>query len=768
MALRIAETEPTALPEELRRYRRRRDAIEAGLGAAAATAPRELPALFARLGGEALAALAEDPSQPLLLDYAGVALYELGAFEAAAELFRAAARLDPELPHVAANLEAARARRGGPAFPLPAAVRAQLGELERAGRRAAAAAGPTAGLTLSLCMIVRDEEEMLPRSLAAAREAVDEIVVVDTGSTDASVEIARSFGARVVEREWTGSFAEARNASFEAATGDWLLYLDADEVLVAEDAPLLRELTGRTWREAFYLVETHHTGELGDGTAVTHNALRLFRNRPQYRFEGRIHEQVAHRLPAGQPERIEPTRVRIDHYGYLGAVRDRREKSRRNIELLRRQLAESEPTPFLCFNLGSELAAAGDAEAAREQFERAWEMLGAEPARAELGYVPSLSVRLVKSLRVSGRHDAAAARAGEGLALFPELTDLVFEQAKLARAGGDRTRAAELLEDCLRRGDAPSRHSPTVGCGSYLALVELAALATEEGDHTHAEELLRRCLTEHPGFLGSVLPLAEAMLRRGADPAEVVATIEAGVAEMTPSVRFMTATALYEAGAADAAEPLYAAVVAAQPGNGIARLARAEALLSERRFAEAAAEAAAVDADSPCADAAARSELFSLLLAGEPLAAAAARARQRGLPAAELALFDAWAAATSGGPGAYPALDPGVADLLPTLLEALLRIEQFEAFEALLPALAAAGLAPRACHELLAEIYLRRGFLESAADEWIAACELDGGPDAAALDGLARVAAARGFDEDAELLAGQARELESSSAAACR
>ena len=151
----------------------------------------------------------------------------------------------------------------------------------------------------------------------------------------------------MVEREWTGSFAAARNASIEAASGDWLLFLDADEVLDPADAPLLRDLTGRTWREAFYLVETNHTGELGDGTAVTHNALRLFRNRPEYRFEGRVHEQIAQNLPSGLPERIEPTRIRVDHYGYLGAVRDAKEKSRRNIELLRRQLSRGGRQPLL-------------------------------------------------------------------------------------------------------------------------------------------------------------------------------------------------------------------------------------------------------------------------------------------------------------------------------------------------------------------------------------------------------------------------------------
>ena len=139
----------------------------------------------------------------------------------------------------------------------------------------------------------------------------------------------------MIEREWTGSFADARNARFDAATGDWLLFLDADEVLDPADAPLLRELTGRIWREAFYLVETNHTGELGDGTAVTHNALRLFRNRPEYRFEGRVHEQIAHRCRPGCRSGSSRPQVRVDHYGYLGVVRDAKEKSRRNIELLR-------------------------------------------------------------------------------------------------------------------------------------------------------------------------------------------------------------------------------------------------------------------------------------------------------------------------------------------------------------------------------------------------------------------------------------------------
>src|SRR3954465_13819354 len=120
---------------------------------------------------------------------------------------------------------------------------------------------------------------MLPRSLAAAAPHVDEIIVVDPGSTDRTIEIAKEFGATVIETEWTGDFGAARNVSFDAATSDWIAYLDADEVLAGGQGPRVGEVPGRVWREAFFLVETNHTGDLEDGTAVHHNALRGFRSR---------------------------------------------------------------------------------------------------------------------------------------------------------------------------------------------------------------------------------------------------------------------------------------------------------------------------------------------------------------------------------------------------------------------------------------------------------------------------------------------------------
>ena len=117
---------------------------------------------------------------------------------------------------------AAAARRLQPP-PLPAGRPRRAAHAGRARQARRRGARPAEGLTLSLCMIVKDEEEMLPRCLAAVRDAVDEIVIVDTGSKDRTREIAREFGAKVIDFEWTGSFSDARNVSFDAATGDWLM-----------------------------------------------------------------------------------------------------------------------------------------------------------------------------------------------------------------------------------------------------------------------------------------------------------------------------------------------------------------------------------------------------------------------------------------------------------------------------------------------------------------------------------------------------------------
>jgi tetratricopeptide (TPR) repeat protein len=516
---------PTAqLKEPNRRYHAQVVLLDLGLAVAAGWASdRSIPLRMA-LADAAVEALETEPSEPVVLNAAAVALRELWCLDSARDLFDAAARLDPSLPQLRENLAAVDSRRQASHGHV---IHPALARLARRATLVAGKARPASGLTLSLCMIVRDEEDMLARCLAAVAPAVDEIVVVDTGSRDTTIQIARSFGARVIEHAWTDSFSEARNISFEAATGDWLMSLDADQVLVSDDVEVLRALTGHTWREAFYLVETSHVGETTDGHTVTRDRLKVFRNRPEYRYRGRVHEKIGHTLPLYAPRRIEQTSVRLQHYGYLKSVLDAKGKAQRNIRLLRVEVDENPSDASLRFSLGSEYAAVGDNEAALPEFERVWAMMAADGEDANQAYVlPQLIARMVKALRLAGRLEDAASLTTEGLRRYPTFTDLVIAQANMATASSAYRDARELYRRCIELGDAPARYRPLAGCGTYLPRIGLAVLEMIDGDYESARQLLDWCIENHPGFLGVVQPYVTLLLKAGVRPDEAIADIE--------------------------------------------------------------------------------------------------------------------------------------------------------------------------------------------------------------------------------------------------
>jgi tetratricopeptide (TPR) repeat protein len=739
-------------PDVHRRYEARRTLGERAL-AHAGGSPAQFAERMLVVAGRLLHVLDEEPREPVLLNQAGVALYELGDLDAAEALFHAARRLDPALAQVDGNLAEVRRRRdGGITYQdgLPAEVREGLRMLGPRVRDVVGRARPAEGLTVALCMIVKDEEAMLGRSLAAVAPWVDELIVVDTGSTDRTVEIARSHGARILHHEWQNDFATARNVSLDAATTDWVLILDADEVLVEGDGPRLRELLGHTWREAHFLVETNYTGALENGTATTHDAMRLVRHRPERRYVGRLHEQLQH-VPAYLPERLAASTVRIDHFGYLGEIREQKDKVQRNRALLDRQVADGDDSPFLCFNLGMEHVAAGDVVAALEHLELSWERLSDDPDRASYGFVPMLASHLVDALRLADRHDDALTRADEALALFPGLTDIVLMQGHVHRAAGDPVAAEERYRHALALGDAPSAYVATVGAGTYLAGCALAALLVEQDRTAEAESVLESTLRSHPGHPQTGEALASVLLRRGVPGAEVVARIHALAPELPPGTRQLVAGALHRAGAVDEAEAELRAVLRARPESDAARLGLVEALVLQNRLEEAATEALLVAAGGAHEEAALRHAAFCLLATDRPADDVLARAAGV-LPADDHALFAAWA-------GHDRTLSSAVAELALTLLNALARLERFEAFERLVAVYERTGLPWRERRERLARLYLRRGFLRSAAEEWMAVVDRDG-PDVDALRGLAIVATELGLDDDAAVFAADADALE--------
>lgn len=183
---------------------------------------------------------------------------------------------------------------------------------------------------LSACMIVKDEQQNLPAALDAIRDLVDEIVIYDTGSTDQTVELARAAGAKVVQGHWDDDFARARNSALEHCRGEWVLQVDADELVEAQPVALRAELA-RTTADALD-VRIANIGD-GGGVDIEHVAVRLFR-REKAHWHGRLHERVVARTP--HPLSFARcSELRLRHTGYTTAAKIAGDKVARNVRVAR-------------------------------------------------------------------------------------------------------------------------------------------------------------------------------------------------------------------------------------------------------------------------------------------------------------------------------------------------------------------------------------------------------------------------------------------------
>ncbi|WP_338707272.1 tetratricopeptide repeat-containing glycosyltransferase family 2 protein [Paenibacillus amylolyticus] len=331
---------------------------------------------------------------------------------------------------------------------------------------------------ISLCMIVKNEEELLPHCLASVQGAVDEIIVVDTGSSDRSAEIAQQYGALVVGFEWCEDFAAARNAGLERASGDWILFLDADEALDRAAREQIRSWTLVSGCDGLFLNIHNYTGTGQQGVTVN-PVLRLFRNAPEHRFEGRIHEQIAAAICRRNPEAaFHVTDMVIHHYGYQTAIVERKDKVNRNVRLLQQAVEEEPDQPFHHYNLGVEYLRVGEAERALETFGVA--RMGIDPAVTS--YAHLLFKYEVRCLQHLNRWQEALDRIDAALELFPEYTDLMHHRGVCADALGDADRAEYSLREAVRMGPPPPIYHTEEGIGTYQTWYTLGRLLEGRAD----------------------------------------------------------------------------------------------------------------------------------------------------------------------------------------------------------------------------------------------------------------------------------------------
>jgi tetratricopeptide (TPR) repeat protein len=300
-------------------------------------------------------------------------------------------------------------------------------------------------------MIVKNEAANLPRCLSSVRPIADEIIVLDTGSIDNTVAIAHSFNAQVHHFPWTGDFSSARNESLNYVTGDWVLVLDADEVLVEAIAPTIQHAI----QSSNVLVVNLLRHEIGATQSPYSLVSRLFRRHPDLHFTRPYHAMIDDSVVALRQREphwqiMDLPEVAIQHYGYQTeaiASRSKWENARLTME---RFLASNPGEPYVCSKLGALYVQQGRPQYGIELLERGLAQGKHQPIEApvlyELHYHLGLAYTRLHHLEQAAQHYQLALQQP----LLPLLKlGASNNLANLRRAMGDLAGAKELYLTCV-------------------------------------------------------------------------------------------------------------------------------------------------------------------------------------------------------------------------------------------------------------------------------------------------------------------------------
>lgn len=416
-------------------------------------------------------------------------------------------------------------------------------------------------MTLGAIMIVRNEEANLGAILSDITDVVDEICVVDTGSTDGTVALAESFGARVHHFPWSDDFSAARNHSIACARSDYLLWLDADDRIAPEDAKSLLKLKEvlRPQKDRAYMMRI--LGCSQDMPQTVSYQTRIVPNRLGVRFEGRVHEQILPSLTLnGIP--VEETGITIRHTGYHNPEQ-RRAKAQRNLAILKQELAEGKDTATQCFFIAMAAMGIGDYDQCLEYIEKA------RKKRKNEDWLHYSHVIAGECLTRLGRMQDAVEEFRRGIVLFSTSRLLHYYLGTTYAAMGRDEDAIPVLEKVMSLPERIDTYPVPPDLGAFAA-VQLSKALERTGNRDKAIEICRDALkkAKAPRMLHHELGI----LLAGAGKAqEALFHLEQAkrLSEGVDVSLWLTLAAVYRhMGVYDEAKNLYAQIMRdAEPGN---------------------------------------------------------------------------------------------------------------------------------------------------------------------------------------------------------
>ncbi len=392
-------------------------------------------------------------------------------------------------------------------------------------------------MSISLCMIVKNEAEFTERCINSVKGLVDQIVVVDTGSSDNTVEIAKRLGSEAYHFEWVDDFSAARNESLRHAKGDWILVLDADETIAASDLGRIKQLIADNEYDGYALVQRNYTDDTyrEDFVWAVNDAyeessrftgwvprliVRLFRNKPEIRFEGVVHELVEGSIEKSGGKYF-PANVPIHHFNALKAVPVLAGKAAYYRRTVRKKLAAEPENPRAWHEMGTVEREAENFAKAKKYFEKAvelddrfveaWQGLGV--CCSKLGDVDGAIVAFKKAIGLNphyptpyfslgvachrkGMLNAARDAIIEGLKRNPNDFNAMTNLGAIYEQGGNPEKAVEVLRHAVGVDNSNGRAFYNLGVAlEKLGRFAEAVAAYEKAaalNYAKKEEALRR------------------------------------------------------------------------------------------------------------------------------------------------------------------------------------------------------------------------------------------------------------------------------------
>ncbi|MBP2654665.1 MAG: glycosyl transferase family 2 [Firmicutes bacterium] len=403
--------------------------------------------------------------------------------------------------------------------------------------------------TVSLTMIVRNEEKNLAYCLNSVKTAVDEIVIVDTGSTDQTISIAERYTDKVYHYLWQDDFSAARNFAISKSSGQWILVMDADEFLELGAGGLQTVIGADSFTETIFLPLRCLHDDMDPQCYNHYLVLRLFRNLPEYRFAGAIHEQVIITCPEKVRIAHEPV---LWHKSQIGKGRNKKRK--RNLDLLKTACRAEPDNYFLQYYQGVEWLGLGKFARAVKLFEAACSKLLPEEV---LFRAPAVG-GLILGLRHQGKLDEAFSVCSGECEVYPDYTDLYFDAGTILEEQGKFHQAIGWFNGAINKGKPPPEFNHTSGTESFLAYQHLGRCYEAVGNPRQAEAYYRQAFCANNEYIGSLYQLFFLKLSQIGTEQLLLYFRELGCFEKEHCVKFLGLLFL-EAGLPDLAAVCYEA-----------------------------------------------------------------------------------------------------------------------------------------------------------------------------------------------------------------